>query len=149
MDTPTLSIDPNASPVINGRAPILTNPDQVPNTRSSINKATRKEAWGETEVKYVNPKSQSGTLHVYIQGFIKRRQDTRLKSGDSYSIDCISYPEEVNLSAEGNRLTNLPSSIDFDGYCTFAKQQSIPITWALQQVKKILLLKNFAHSFIL
>jgi hypothetical protein len=129
----TLLIDPTASPNTRGIQ------GQLSSTTSNQIRSTmpRREAWTDNEVKFVNPKSQSGTLHVYIEGFLKRKQETRLKSSDVYSLDWTVFPDETkNTMGEGSKLTSLPSSIDFDGYCNYSKQVSFPITWSLQQVRE-------------
>lgn len=131
-----LMIEVASSPTMGGSG--------MPTSATNTYENRRKEAWGDTNtapqpVKQApNPiKSQSGNLHFYIHGFIKRKQELRLKSVDTYSLECSVFPEESLYTYETNQFNRLPSSIDFDGHCMYSKQISIPVAWALEQVSRL------------
>jgi hypothetical protein len=121
----TLSIDPSFSPTREVYA-------------NGVLGTNRKEAWAEMREKskkMEQVRSVSGSLFFNVCGFIKRKQETRLKANnDMYNVEITTYPEESKFSFEGERFNSLPSHTDFDGFSHFSKQVTVPIAWSLQQV---------------
>ena len=109
---------------------------QSPSTMQRA-QAQKREAWSDANNVTLNPiKSQSGSMYVFIHGFIKRKQELRMKSLEPFSLDCCNFPDETKFSCDAKNLqfSRLPSHLDFDGYCTYVKQNAIPVAWSLQQV---------------